>query len=102
MRVKDKLEVPADIVYYNDSYLLHILQNMHRVPTDTITLTETEAYRYQGDFFKLLRNKEVPASLWLLTTYLNGMSSPIEYDGYTTHIKVIRDTMLIDKVISLS
>lgn len=102
MRLRDKLEVPAENIYIDDSILLHILQNLHLVPTSIVTLTETEAYRYQGDFFKLLKNKDVPSNLWLITTYLNGMSSPIEYDGYTTNIKVIQDTMYIDKIVSLS
>jgi hypothetical protein len=39
------------------------------------------AYRYQGNLFGLFREMNIDQSLYLYTMYINGLTSPVEFDG---------------------
>lgn len=46
------------------------------------------AYKYQGHFYGLLKHLNVDPSLYLPSLYLNGLTSPYDYDGKQISIKI--------------
>ena len=46
------------------------------------------AYRSKGNFYSLLYQMKIPSELYLYTLYLNGYTSPFEYDGYKKELKI--------------
>jgi len=46
------------------------------------------AWQYKGDFHGVLLSLGVPMELHWITTLINGLDSPTEYDGELTHIIV--------------
>lgn len=49
------------------------------------------AYKYQGNFYGLLYELNVPQHLYVLTMYVNRLDNPIDYDGKPGTIKIARD-----------
>lgn len=49
---------------------------------ETITIPPDVAYKYQGNFFGLLRTvANLPPQLYLYTLYINGLTNPVDYTG---------------------
>ncbi len=53
-----------------------------------VTVNPGVAYRYQGNFFGLLRELNVTTNLFVYTLYLNGYNNPVDFNGDTYTIKV--------------
>lgn len=45
-------------------------------------------YKYQGNFFGLLKELEVPSNLFLYCLYVNGYTHPNQYQGNSFSVKV--------------
>lgn len=50
------------------------------------------AWSFQGNFYGLLDHLRVDPQLFLITLYLNGYTSPFDFDGETSSIKVAHHT----------
>lgn len=59
-------------------YLHKVLPGNHFT---TVPVTEIQAYRSAGNFYKLLVMLKIPSECFWLTLHLNGMKTPTEFDG---------------------
>jgi len=57
---------------------------------NTITVDPALAYRHQGSFFTLLNELGVSPNDYVYVLHLNGLVSPLEYDGTMTTLKVLK------------
>lgn len=53
-----------------------------------VTIEPATSYRFQGNFFGLLRSINVSPSLFLYTLYLNNYSSPFDFGGDRTTLTI--------------
>lgn len=52
------------------------------------SVTPDMGYRYQGNFYGLLKELGVNSSLFLFTGYLNGILNPTDYNGTLLTFKI--------------
>ena len=77
-----------DVTELNDNlqYLDHINLNYE---FKLVSVSPGIAYRYQGNFFGLLKElRTITPDLYVYTMYLNGLSNPTDYTGEKLTIKV--------------
>ena len=56
--------------------------------TIAVAITPGDAYKYEGDFYGLLFAYKVPVQYHWTVMRVNGLSSPVEFDGTQTEIMV--------------
>lgn len=78
-----------DALLYTD-YLSHIKD------FEELIVDHSTAYKYQGNFYGLLKELGVNHSLFVLTMYVNGLVNPLDYDGVGGSLRVAK-TMPIPK-----
>ena len=54
----------------------------------TATVTPDVGYRFQGQLFALFNTLNIEKNLYVYTMYLNGYTSPMNYDGKQLTFKV--------------
>lgn len=59
------------------------------------SVTNNEAYRFEGDFYGLLNHLRVPTYLWWINLRINGLTSSFEFDGLVTNIRLITESEAI-------
>lgn len=54
---------------------------------EPIQIELTTAHKYKGDFYRLLNEKSnIDYRFWYPTLIINGLSSPLDFDGETTNL----------------
>jgi hypothetical protein len=71
----------------NDSLCLIDYKNA-KYQYKEIAIDPSKGYKYQGNFFGLLRELNINPKDYIFILHLNGYSSPYEFDGSKTTIKL--------------
>lgn len=58
---------------------------------DEIMIEPDVAFKYQGNFYGLLKYLNVEPKLFVLTLYVNRLNNPIDYKGEAGSIKIGRN-----------
>lgn len=78
--------------YYSDGFRLtlenHMPYLLHPSKHRNVNVAGINKIKYQGDFHGLLTQLNIPTELHWITTRLNGLGSPMDYDGSNITIKV--------------
>lgn len=82
-----------DLGKFDEFSTLHdrlcFLDKINRITDFKIfTVDPATAMRSKGNFYSLLYQVGIPANLYLFTLYLNGFSSPYDYDGKKMEFKL--------------
>lgn len=55
---------------------------------DEVTVSDIDAYRFQGNLYGLFRLLKVSRDMMLYAMQLNGFTNPLNYDGKKTTFKI--------------
>lgn len=79
-------------VFYEESFRnmieTHLEWLISNPATDALTVTNSDAYRYQGDFDGLLKFLNVPKQYHWIALRMNGLTSSLDYDHSMVEIIV--------------
>lgn len=90
MAIKNPIVNEDRAELFNEEFREVIEKNLTRIRNASDGVTEVPRalqLRYVGDFYGLLSELKVPYSHWWTTLRINGMSSPLEYQGAALFIK---------------
>jgi hypothetical protein len=81
-----RLQIDAgDVNYYTPAIRQMIEDLRSRIvtsaSTSTVEITLDLEYRFRGDFYKLLQQMKYPQDMFWIIMRINGLHSPIDYDG---------------------
>lgn len=95
-----------DPAFYNQGFHSVIEDHLDLFTTKWFTVKTIDkqtAYKYESDFYGLLKIIGVPYKYHWITLRTNGLNNPLDYDGITLDIKIpnevkinkLRDTFIV-------
>lgn len=72
-----------DLLLYTD-YLSQIKDHEETI------IDPSMAFKFQGNFYGLLRELRVPGTYFIATLYLNNLTNPLDYKGKAGGIKIAK------------
>ena len=84
--------------YYSEGFMLTLENHLNYLLNpnnhETLLVEGINKVKYQGDFHGLLTIMNIPTEMHWITTRMNGLASPMDYDGsLMTIIVPDRDTV---------
>lgn len=92
MLIHDLADDPGENAYYEAEFLNMVeshftyLQGLNK--TSFMSVTDGDAYRFEGDFYGLLGSLNIPKQYHILIMTFNGLRHPSEYNKHTLTIAV--------------
>lgn len=84
--------------YYNEHFRNCIEDHLQYLNKDgnytVVNFDNGTAYKYENDFIGLLISLNIPKRLHWITLRLNGLTSPIQYDGTVNFVKTPTESIL--------
>lgn len=91
MIIKANLYAYGSYRYINNTLLYYEGMKDERSKYSREIISPEVAFKYQGDFYGLLSHLNVPPHLMLPTLYLNGLTSPYDFDGKELELLIAGD-----------
>lgn len=86
-----QLSKTTNNIYYREDFMAFLEQHLGYIEQQGVTLvtiTETNAYKHEGNFYGILDELNIPNDFHYITMRINGFRNSNHYDGNDVNLKI--------------